>query len=95
MGHFRKNGGFWLCLILNIIFNAEWTVPAWILLGLHFWIQLSIWYFVAALALFFLYVTLVTAFLCWASSCGNIPNENKENVNPYSQKGNMYSNKDK
>ena len=36
-------GGFWLCLLLNLLLNLEWSIPAWICLALHFWLGLSLW----------------------------------------------------
>ena len=49
----KRSGGFWLSLLLNMLLNLEWTIPAWILLALHFVFDWSIWWFVLALALGF------------------------------------------
>lgn len=80
----RRNGSFWLCLLLNMLLNLEWTVPAWILLALHFWLGWSVWWFWLALGLWFLGLLLVTKLLGWAHRCAAIPDPPKENKNPYS-----------
>lgn len=87
MRRFRKGGNFWLCFLLNLLMNLELTVPAWILLGLHYWLAVSIWWFWGALALWPLVILirmdLVSRLIRW----GNQPETPKENKNPYSVKG--------
>lgn len=80
----RRSGSFWLCLLLNMLLNLEWTIPAWILLALHFLLDWSIWWFVLALGLWFLGLLLVTALLGWLHRCAATPDPPKENKNPYS-----------
>lgn len=80
----KRDGGFWLCLLMNLLFDLEWSIPAWLLLILRFVLGWPIWLFVGALAAFFVGVLLKTAFLSWAASVGNIPDAHKENLNPYS-----------
>ena len=46
-----KKHGFLLGFLLNIVLNLEWSIPAWILLGLHCWTGISIWWFYGALIL--------------------------------------------
>ena len=82
----RKNG-FILCLLLNLILNLEWTVPAIILLVLHFvWIKISIWWFVGAVAIWFIFILLKTVMLSVANRCGKLTDQKQQNKNPYSQK---------
>lgn len=69
---------------MNLLFDLEWSIPAWLLLILHFVLDWSAWLFAAALAVFVVGVLLKTAFLSWAASVGNIPETPKKNINPYS-----------
>lgn len=79
----KNGGGFWLNLLVNLLLNLEWTIPAWILLALHFWLDWSIWWFVLALGLWLINVLFWTKFLGWAAKCST-PDPPKENKNPYS-----------
>ena len=83
---FRSNGGFFIALGFNLIFNLEWTIPAWILLALHFAFSISIWWFMGAMAIWISIIALYTAFLCWVSRASNTSEIKKENKNPYSAK---------
>ena len=80
-------GGFWLCLLLNLLLNLEWSIPAWICLALHFWLGLSLWWFAGALALWVGRILLGMWFVGWAARCGAEKDPPKENKNPYSVKG--------
>ena len=77
---------FILCLLVNLLLNPEWSAPAWILLALHFWLKISIWWFVGALALWLLRILLGMCLFGWASKCSNTKDPPKENKNPYSVK---------
>ena len=46
----RKTGGFFVSLLINLLLNLEWSIPAWILLALHIWLDVSLWWFVGGLA---------------------------------------------
>ena len=83
----RVNGGFFAALGINLIFDLEWTIPAWILLVVHFIFKISIWWFVGALILWIIGVAIKTAVFSWLIHVGNIPDPPKENKNPYSSKG--------
>ena len=83
---FRSNGGFFIALGFNLIFNLEWTIPAWILLALYFALNISIWWFVGTMIIWISIIALYTAFLCWVSRACNTPEIKKENKNPYSAK---------
>ena len=80
----KRDNGFLLCFLMNLLFDLEWSIPAWLLLILHFVLDWSIWFFVAALAAFVCGVLLKTAFISWAASVGNTPDKPKKNLNPYS-----------
>ena len=83
----QANGGFFSALLINLIFNLEWTIPAWLLLAAHFIFKISIWWFVGALVVWVIGVAIKTAVFSWLVHVGNIPDPPKENKNPYSSKG--------
>ena len=83
----KRGGSLLLCLLINLLLNLEWSIPALILLGLHFWLDISLWWFVAALSLWVLSVLTGTWFMGWASRVGGEPTAHRENKNPYSVKG--------
>lgn len=78
------SGGFLLCLLINIAINLEGIIPAVILLALHFWLGISVWWAVAALALWILGILAWMLIMNWASRCGNVHDPKKPNKNPYS-----------
>ena len=82
----KRGGSFWLCLLVNMVLNLEWTIPAWILLVLHFWLGWSIWWFVLALVLWIGDILFWMKVMGWAADCSNTPDPPKENKNPYSVK---------
>ncbi len=50
----RKTGGFFLCLLLNMLLNLEGLIPAGLLLAAHYILGLSLWWPVGAAALWVL-----------------------------------------
>ena len=82
-----KGNGFFSALLINLIFDLEWTIPAWILLVLHFVFDISIMWFIGAIALWIVGVGVKTAVFSWLIREGNRPDPPKENKNPYSSKG--------
>jgi len=86
MKPFRRSGNFLLCLLFNMLLSLEWTVPAWILLALHYIIGLHILWFWLALGLWLLSIIIWMGIIGWASRCGSVPDKPKENKNPYSAK---------
>ena len=83
----NRGGSFLLCLLINLLLNLEWSIPAWILLALHFWLDISPWGFAGGLAVWILPVLSGMWLMGWARSCGNEKDPPKENKNPYSVKG--------
>lgn len=81
---YKGNGGFLTALFINLIFDLEWTIPAWIALVLHFFLDISILWFVGAIALWIIGVGIKTAFFSWLIREGNRPDPPKKNKNPYS-----------
>ena len=82
----KRSGTFLLSFIINLLLNLEWSIPAWILLALHFLFGISIWWFIGGLALWFGVICIHMLFIGWAVSCGNQKAPPKENKNPYSKK---------
>lgn len=82
----KKNSSFFFSVFLSLVFNLEWTVPAWILLGLHFWIGISLWWFVGSIILWFFFVALRVLVFGSLTRAGNYKDPPKENKNPYSKK---------
>lgn len=82
----RGCGTFFLCLLLNLLMSLELTIPAWILLGLHFWLDWPIWYFWVALALWPVVVLIQMDLIGLLTRLGNHSDPPKENKNPYSVK---------
>ena len=84
----KRSGGFLLCLLINLLLNAQWSIPAWILLALHFWLDISIWWFVGGLAFWILYILADMWLIGWAAKYSSEKDPPKENKNPYSVKQN-------
>ncbi len=88
MRKLHVDGNFLLALLINLVFHWEGSIPAWILLVLHFVIGLSVKWFWMALGLWvlgmILWMMLVGKFYAWAAKCGNTLDPPKKNVNPYS-----------
>ena len=87
---YTGNKGFIVAWCVNLVFDLEWTVPAWIALALHFFLDISILWFVGAIALWIVCVGIKTAVFSWLIREGNRPDLPKENKNPYSSAGNPY-----
>ena len=82
----KRSGSFLLCLLINLLLNLEGSIPAWVLLALHVWLEISIWWFAGALCLWILAVLAGMWLMGWAVDCGNGKDPPKENKNPYSVK---------
>ena len=87
----KRSGGFLLCLLINLLLNAQWSIPAWILLALHFWLDISIWWFVGGLAFWILCILADMWLIGWAAKCSSEKDPPTENKNPYSAKRNRGS----
>ena len=82
----RRSGGFFLCLLLNVLLNWEGAIPAALLFALHRWRGWPLWWAGLALALWIGGILLWMLVLGWASDCGSRRDEPRENKNPYSSK---------
>jgi hypothetical protein len=83
MRKIRLDGSFFLSLLINMVLNLEGTIPAWILLILHFLCDWSILWFWMALGIWLFCLILGMLLIRFASRCGT-PDPPKENKNPYS-----------
>ncbi len=79
-----KHGGFFVCLVFALLMNPEGLIPSAVLLILHFWLKLSVWWAVGAAAAWLLYLILWTVFIGWVGRCASEKETPKENKNPYS-----------
>ncbi len=82
----RRSGSFFVCLLINLLLNLEWVIPALVLLLLHGWLGISIWWFAGSMCLWILSVLAGMWLMGWATDCGNLKDPPKENKNPYSVK---------
>ncbi len=82
----KRGGSFWLCLVINLLLNLEWSLPAWILLALHFWLGISLWWFIGGLVFWILSILCGMWIMGWAADCSAQKDPPKENKNPYSAK---------
>ena len=80
----RRSGNFFLCLIISMLMNIEGLIPGAVLLILHFWLNISVWWAVGAFIAWILYLILWMVFIGWAGKCGSSKDLPKENKNPYS-----------
>lgn len=82
----RRSGGFFPCLLLNLLLNWEGAIPAALLFALHRWRGWPLWWAGLALALWIGGILLWMLVIGWASDCGSRRDEPRENKNPYSSK---------
>lgn len=83
----KKNSGVLLSFVINLLFNAEWAIPAVILFVLHFVFDISLWWAFGALCFWIALVFFRTLLLFVLNKAGNMPEPYRENKNPYSNKG--------
>ena len=83
----KRQSGFVLSLLLTLLFNLEWTIPAWIFLALHFWKGISILWFICSMLLWIAFVMLKLLVFGSLTRAGNYKDLPKENKNPYSSGG--------
>ena len=69
-----------------MILNFAWTIPAWILLALHFILHISIFWFIGALLIWALTIIIWMLLVGWAVKLGKEPVKENKNINPYSNK---------
>jgi len=83
-------GSVFLCYLINLLLNLEWTIPAWIALALHHFLGISIRWFWGALGLWALATLLSTVLFSALATAGSEKTPPKQNKNPYSKKNSDY-----
>lgn len=78
--------GFLLLLFWHAALYAAWSIPAWILLVLHFTLGLPIVWFWFALGLWALVLLLRALLIVWTRYCVRRRTPVPGNKNPYSQR---------
>ena len=82
----KERGGFFLCLLWHALMFVPWTIPAWILLALHFTVGLPLVWFWVALGAWILLILFRTAVVMFARYGFSHRIPVPENKNPYSKK---------
>ena len=82
----KRGGSFLLCLLINMVLNPEWSIPAWIAWAMHWGLNISIGWFIGGLVAWIVFVWVKTWITGWLIACGNEKDPPKENKNPYSAK---------
>ena len=78
--------GFIFSFLLNSFWHLRWTVPAWVLLALHFWLKISVWWSLSCFGLFLAAMLIYCLLLNSMISAGSYTDKEKPNLNPYSAK---------
>lgn len=82
----KSAGHFLLTLLLNLLLHLRRSIPAWILLALHFLLDWRLLWFWLALGIWVAAEIVTMLLLSWAARCGNEPDPDRPNRNPYSRK---------
>lgn len=78
--------GFFLCLLINLVFRFEYLILAGILIALHFILSFPMWPVYVCLGLWLVHALIITIVFSMANRIGNEPSPERENKNPYSKK---------
>lgn len=84
MNRLKRSGGLLLCLFFSLLMNMKGLIPAAVLLLLHFWSSLSVWWAVGCGCRRLLYLIFWTAFIGWAGRGGSEKGRPNQNKNLYS-----------
>ena len=79
-----QSSGFGMSLLWNFLLNLSWSLPAWILLILHFYRGWSIIWFWIALSAWLIIVLIASFGLKFVHKCSTAEKPFRENKNPYS-----------
>jgi hypothetical protein len=82
----KEHGGFFLCILWYLLIYLPGSIPAWVLLVLHYTIGLNIAWFWVALGVWLLAVLLRVLLVIFARYGGEHRMPSPENKNPYSNK---------
>ncbi len=84
MRRYKRDASFLIAYLITLFFNWEMSIPAWILLVLHFVLGWSILWFILALAAWMVIILLWMLLMQAAARCGDSKDAPRENKNPYS-----------
>ena len=65
MRNSKQCGSFFPCLFINVLMNIGGLLPAAVLLVLHFWLKISVWWPVGAFIAWVLYLIMWVSFIGW------------------------------
>ena len=82
----KERGGLFLCILWHALLYILWTIPAWILLALHFLVGLPLVWFWIALGAWVFAILLRTLFVMLGRYSFQHRIPVPENKNPYSNK---------
>lgn len=82
-----RNHGFFVSLLINMLFRMEWLILTVLLLVLHFIFHIGWWWSLIPVVCWVIHSLLVTVIVSAAVRLGNEPTPKRENKNPYSHKG--------
>ena len=80
----RRAGYLLLGFFINLLLHMEWGIPAGVLLVLHFWLKISIGWFIGGLVFWGLAILAGMWLMGWAADAASLPDPPRENKNPYS-----------
>lgn len=78
--------GFFVSVLINMLFRMGWVVAALALLALHFIARTPIWLMFIPLGCWVIHAMLVTILVSAAVRAGSEPTPKRPNKNPYSKK---------
>lgn len=80
----KRKRGFFLCLIFNMLISIWGLIPAFVLLILHFWLKISLWWAAGLFAAWILFVVLWTVIVYVVNRYCVVEDKPRKNKNPYS-----------
>lgn len=87
----HRKGNFFTVLLLNILLNLDGSIPAIILLILHFTVSFPLWPVFLAAGLWLGGIILHMLIFGWFfSQDSDLPQKSQRVNNPYSKKGTVY-----
>ena len=84
MRFWKSLGAFFLGVLFQLLWHWDRSLIAWLLLALHFWLRISLWWFVGGLLIWLLPAFLWAAMVGLGRRASANPDRPKENRNPYS-----------
>lgn len=85
-------GNFFITFLFNLLINLHWSLPAWVLLVLHYTSDWRILWFWIAIGVWLLSIFLWMGFIKFAAN-SSAEKQYRENKNPYSATADKYPTK--